>query len=62
MMIIPLRFFMKENLMMMIPQQSPMTKMAGAILEYKSAVSQPIVDVSKKRYNIVSPTIVPRMI
>ena len=46
---------------MIIPQQSPITKIAGAILEYNKAVSQPNVDVSKKRYNAVSPMIVPRM-
>ena len=59
MMKIPLRFFMKENLMMMIPQLRPMTNMAGAMLEYNNAVSQPNVDVSKKRYNAVNPINVP---
>lgn len=61
MMLVPLRFFMNENLMMTIPQQRPMTNMAGAMLEYNNAVSQPNVVVSKKRYNIVNPMIVPRM-
>jgi len=61
MMTMPLRFFMKENLMMMIPQLRPMTNMAGAMLEYNNAVSQPNVDVSKKRYKDVNTTNVPSM-
>ena len=61
MMIMPLRFFMKENLMMMIPQLRPITNTAGAMLEYNNAVSQPNVDVSKKRYSTVNPMITPRM-
>jgi hypothetical protein len=51
---------MKENLMMTIAQQSPMTNTAGAMLEYNNAVSQPNVDVSKKRYKTVNPMIAPR--
>ena len=53
---------MKENLMIMIPQLRKITNRAGAMLEYNNAVSQPNVDVSKKRYNTVNPKIVTRMI
>ena len=53
MMIIPLRFFMKENLMMMIPEIILMTKRAGAILEYTIPMSHPITEVSKNKYSIV---------
>jgi hypothetical protein len=58
-MIIPLRFFMKENLMMMIPQLMLTTNRAGAMLEYRMAISQPNVDVSKNRYNTVITVNVP---
>ena len=53
-MIIPLRFFMKENLMMTIPQLMKMTSKAGAMLEYNIATSQPNVVDSKNRYSIVT--------
>lgn len=59
--IIPLRFFMNENLMMMIPQLIQMTNIAGAMLENNIAASQPIVDVSKNRYNTVTTVNVPIM-
>lgn len=59
--IIPLRFFMKENLMMMIPQLILMTNRAGAMLEYNIATSQPKVEVTKNRYNTVTPMNIPSM-
>jgi len=62
MMIIPLRFFMKENLMIMIPQLMQMTKTAGAMLVYTMAISHPKVEVSKKRYTTVIPMNVPSMV
>jgi hypothetical protein len=50
---------MKENLMMMIPQLMLTTNRAGAMLEYRMAISQPNVDVSKNRYNTVITVNVP---
>ena len=61
MMIIPLRFFTKENLIMIIPQQRQMTNVAGAMLEYNNVISQPNVDVSKNKYNTVITVKVPNM-
>ena len=61
MMIIPLRFFMKENRMMIIPQPMKMTNNAGAMLEYNIATSQPKVEVSKNRYSTVNPMNIPSM-
>lgn len=60
-MIIPLRFFMKENLIMTIPQLMKMTNRAGAMLEYNIATSHPKVEVSKNKYNTVTPMNVPSM-
>ena len=60
-MIIPLRFFTKENLIMIIPQQRQMTNVAGAMLEYNNVISQPNVDVSKNKYNTVITVKVPNM-
>jgi len=55
MMITPFLFFMKENLMMIMPQLMKMMNRAGAMLEYNIATSQPNVEVSKNRYNTVIP-------
>ena len=52
---------MKENLIMTIPQLMKMTNRAGAMLEYNIATSHPKVEVSKNKYNTVTPMNVPSM-